>query len=192
MTKAGFPEIRIALPGWVEEIAEAGRTYASELERMSLVVTLSRENVLRGDGGPFGAAVFEMDSGVLVGAGVNCVVRLASSSLHAEIVAFMIAERRVGSHSLRAPGLPPHELVSSCEPCAMCLGATLWSGVRRVVHAASREDAVRLGFEEGPVFPQSREYLSNHGIEIVAGLLAAEARSALDLYRTRGGPVYNA
>ncbi|HEX7024878.1 MAG TPA: hypothetical protein VF187_08680, partial [Gemmatimonadales bacterium] len=87
--------------------------------------------------------------------------------------------------------MPPHELVTSCEPCAMCLGAILWSGVTRVVMGASRQDATALEFEEGPVFPESYRYLESRGIEIVREVLRAEARAVLELYRERGGTIYN-
>ena len=73
----------------------------------------------------------------------------------------------------------------------MCLGAVLWSGVRRLVYGAGREDALRVRFEEGPVFPASFRYLEDHGIEIVADFLREEARSVLDLYAERGGLIYN-
>ena len=73
----------------------------------------------------------------------------------------------------------------------MCLGALLWSGVRRVVCAASREDAIRIGFDEGPVFDASHDYLEARGVEIVRGLLAEEARAVLSDYVRRGGLVYN-
>ena len=99
--------------------------------------------------------------------------------------------RQHSSVVLSAPGLPEHELFTSCEPCAMCLGATLWSGVRRVVCGAAREDASRLDFEEGPVFPASYEYLENRGIEIVHNLLRDEARAVLELYRAKDGRIYN-
>ena len=106
--------------------------------------------------------------------------------------AFMMAQKRVGSFTLSAPNLPMHELFSSCEPCAMCLGATLWSGVKRVVCGAAREDATRLNFEEGPVFPQSYKYLEDRGIRIEHNLLRDEARAVLELYRSKGGTIYNA
>ena len=70
---------------------------------------------------------------------------------------------------------PPHELFTSCEPCAMCLGAVLWSGVRRVVYAARRDDALRLSFDEGPVFPESFAYLRRRGIRIEGGPLREPA-----------------
>jgi tRNA(Arg) A34 adenosine deaminase TadA len=103
----------------------------------------------------------------------------------------MLAQTRLGSYTLRAPGFPPHELITSCAPCAMCLAASLWSGVRRIVCGAGRADAMALGFEEGPVFPESYRYLEAHGIEIVDGVLADEARAVFHLYRERNGLVYN-
>jgi tRNA(Arg) A34 adenosine deaminase TadA len=85
-----------------------------------------------------------------------------------------------------------HELVTSCEPCAMCLGATLWSGVKRVVCGATRDDARRLQFEEGPVFPESWRYVETRGIAVVRNVLREEARAVMELYRTKRGAIYNA
>ena len=73
----------------------------------------------------------------------------------------------------------------------MCLGATLWSGVTRLVCAATREDATRLSFDEGPVFPQSYTYLEERGVAIEHGRLRDEANEVFDLYLERGGPIYN-
>jgi tRNA(Arg) A34 adenosine deaminase TadA len=102
-----------------------------------------------------------------------------------------MAEARVGSFTLQNDGMPTHELFSSCEPCAMCLGATLWSGVTRLVFAATREDATRLNFDEGPVFPESYRYLADRGITVERGRLREEATAVFDLYLERGGPIYN-
>jgi tRNA(Arg) A34 adenosine deaminase TadA len=87
--------------------------------------------------------------------------------------------------------MPDHELFTSCEPCAMCLGATLWSGVKRVVYGAGREDASKLNFEEGPVFPESYQYLMDRGIEIVRNVLRPEAAAVLERYRAKSGKIYN-
>jgi tRNA(Arg) A34 adenosine deaminase TadA len=186
-----LPEVRVALPEWVNEAVDWDRAYATDDERMRLAIELSRLNVVRGSGGPFGAVIVESESGRVVAVGVNSVVRLNNCTLHGEMVAFMMAQARLGCFSLSAPELPRHELVTSCEPCAMCLGATLWSGVRRVVCGAHRDDARRLNFEEGPVFPESHEYLAARGIEIVHGVLRAEANEVLELYRSSKGLIYN-
>ncbi len=183
--------VTIALPSWTETVVDWQRRYTTDPEKMHLAVALSRLNIERDTGGPFGAAVFELGTGRLVAIGVNSVVRLNCSALHAEVVALMLAEQDRHSFTLAAPGLPQHELVTSCEPCAMCLGATLWSGVKRLVCGATREDATRLGFDEGPVFPASYEYLSHAGIEIVREVARTEARAVLELYGARSGPIYN-
>jgi tRNA(Arg) A34 adenosine deaminase TadA len=154
--------LTIAFPAWLGAFADRTRVYGSDEERMRLAIDLSRENVLRTTGGPFGAAVFESESGRLVSVGVNLVVGLGNS-----------------------------DLVTSCDPCAMCLGAALWSGVRRIVAGAMREDAVAFGFDEGPVFDESYRYLERRGVRVLRGVLREEARGALELYGSRGGVPYN-
>lgn len=184
-------EIRITNPEWVSGAVDFHRPYPDDDARVRVAIALARENVLRGTGGPFGAAVFEVGSGRLVGVGTNGVIRLNNSSAHAEVVALMMAQAEVRSFTLQNDGMPRHELFSSCEPCAMCLGATLWSGVTRLVFAATRDDATRLSFDEGPVFPQSYEYLQRRGVAIEGGRLRDEATAVFDLYIERGGPIYN-
>jgi tRNA(Arg) A34 adenosine deaminase TadA len=185
------PLVLVEYPDWVDSVVDWESVYPTDLERMRLAIAISRVNVERGTGGPFGAAIFESPSGRLVAVGMNSVVRSNNCTLHAEMVAFMMAQRRVGSFTLNAPNLPAHELVTSCEPCAMCLGATLWSGVRRVVYGAAREDASRLQFEEGPVFPESYAYLEARGLVIERNVLRDEARAVMELYRAKGGTIYN-
>ena len=118
------PVIHIEYPDWVDSVIDWDRTYHGDEERMRLAIAVARENVERGTGGPFGAAIFNA-SGHLVSVGMNSVVRFNNCTLHGEMVAFMMAQKRVRSFTLSAPHLPVHELFTSCEPCAMCLGATL-------------------------------------------------------------------
>lgn len=186
-----LPAIHVEYPDWVSDVVDWDRRFSSDEEKMRLAIAISRENVVRGSGGPFGAAIFERDTGALVAVGMNSVVRLNNCTLHGEMVAFMMAQARLGCFTLRSDDGPAHELVTSCEPCAMCLGATLWSGVRRVVCGAHRDDARRLNFEEGPVFPESHSYLEARGIEIVHGVLRPEANEVLELYRSSKGTIYN-
>ena len=181
----------VSLPAWVAETVDFAVPYAGDEARMRLAIRLARENVERKTGGPFGAAVFERGTGQLIGVGVNSVVRLNNCTLHAEMVAYQLAQKRIASYTLSANGHPEHELFTSCEPCAMCLGATLWSGVRRVVIGASRDDAIAIGFDEGPVFAESFAYLRERGVVIDEGVLRAEARAVLERYRDLGGLVYN-
>jgi tRNA(Arg) A34 adenosine deaminase TadA len=188
---ANHPIVLIEYPAWVDSIVNWNRRYSSDEDRMRLAIEVARENVSRESGGPFAAAIFEAESGRLVAVGMNSVVRLNNCTLHGEMMAFMMAQQRVGSYTLKAAGLSAHELFSTCEPCAMCLGATLWSGVRRLVCGAAREDAARLNFEEGPVFPESYRYLEERGIQVVRNLLHDEAAEVMDNYRAKSGKIYN-
>jgi len=188
---ADFPELRIEYPGWVRQYLHLAASPAGEAERMRVALELARQNVLQGSGGPFGAAIFEEETGRLVSVGVNLVVPLNNSVLHAEILAFMMAQAKLGTWTLGAEAGLTHVLYSSCEPCAMCLGATLWAGVARVVWSATREDAGLLQFDEGPVFPESYDYLRRRGLTFEGGVLQDEGRAVLRLYRDRGGVIYN-
>jgi len=184
--------LTITLPAWVQSVLERHSGDASDEGRMRLPIALARENVIQGSGGPFGAAVFERGSQQAIAVGVNSVERLGNSVLHAEVMALMFAEARLHSYTLRDSATAHYELFTSCAPCAMCLGAVLWSGVRRIVCGASRGDAMALGFDEGPVFAESYRYLEQRGIEVVQAVLATESRQVLQLYRQREGLVYNA
>ena len=186
-------QMRVELPGWVAEVLE-GRPEAFETpqERMGLVIELARLNVARSSGGPFGAAVFELETGKLVSVGVNLVESCNCSVLHAEMVALALAQQKLGSWDLGAGGLPAHQLVTSTEPCAMCLGAIPWSGIRSVVCGAQAEDAIAIGFDEGEKPKDWVGSLQRRRIEVVRGVLREQARSVLIEYRRTGGLIYNA
>lgn len=184
-------EVRIALPGWVDEVLGVDRRYGSDEEAMAVAVRLAGQNVEReAGGGPFGALVIRQDTGALVAAGVNSVIRLGNSALHAEVVALMLAHTALGVHSFGLPGVPPMTLVTSCEPCIMCLGATAWSGARRLVCGAVKADAEALGFDEGPVTAASYAQLEARGVAIRRGVLRDDARGVLARYRELGRPIY--
>lgn len=181
----------IDAPEWMDGVVPWDAAYSTDETRMRLAIDLALQNVQRRTGGPFGAAIFEHTTGRLVAVGVNSVVRLNNSVLHAEMVAIMMAQQRLGSYTLQGPNLD-HVLVTSCDPCAMCLGGALWSGVRRLVTGADRADASALSFDEGPVFPESYAYLESRGVIVTRGVLRREAAAVLELYRKQGGPIYNA
>jgi tRNA(Arg) A34 adenosine deaminase TadA len=186
-----LPAIEVCLPPWAAEHMDTTAVPKTDAERMRFVVDLAAENVRRGSGGPFGAAVFESGTGALVAVGVNLVTSLKQSMLHAEVMAIMVAQQRVGTWTLHVPELR-HELYTSCEPCAMCLGAVFWSGVRRLVCGAARQDAEAAGFDEGPVYDASYAYLERCGIEVVRQVERSAARAVLTKYAADDGAVYNA
>ncbi|MCB1956292.1 MAG: nucleoside deaminase, partial [Rhodocyclaceae bacterium] len=182
--------LTIVLPEWIAE-QEARWQGGDEAARMAFVIDAARRNVETRSGGPFAAAVFEQDSGRLVALGVNRVVAEQLSMLHAEMIALALAQRALGRADLGAAGQPALELVTSVEPCAMCLGALLWSGVGSVIAGASDADARAIGFDEGPKPADWTAPLRARGVTVRAGLLQSEARAVLEAYAHSGGPIYN-
>lgn len=180
--------IEITLPDWLSDVLRGHTFFANDSEKMELAVALAKENIAKG-GGPFGAAVFDRSDGRLISTGVNLVVHSNNSTLHAEMVALVFAEKQLGSYSLAQRG--SFELFTSCAPCAMCLGAVLWSGVERLVYAATADDARAIGFDEGPVFDQSYQYLQERGMEVVHRFMQQEGRAVLQMYHAGGGTIYN-
>lgn len=180
--------LTIKLPEWVNELAKSRRFSNDDSSRMALAIELARLSSING-GGPFGAAIFDRNTGAFAGAGVNMVVAERNSVLHAEVVAIMMAESALGSYTLG--GGRQFEIFSSCAPCAMCLGAILWSGLSRLVCGAESDDARRIGFDEGPVFEESYSYLEKRGIEVVRGFMREQAVLALNGYAESGGVIYN-
>ena len=182
----------LGLPSWVEELlSREDRTYPTAEERMGLVVGLARENVRRASGGPFGAAIFERTTGRLLAPGVNLVVRAGCSVFHAEIVAIMVAQKVLGNFDLGGESGVAYELVTSTEPCAMCLGAVPWSGVRGLVCGARDEDARAVGFDEGAKMSAWIPALEERGIPVTRDVLRDEAAAVLREYAALGGEIYN-
>ncbi len=188
----GNAELVLKLPKWLRTVMGHEDTRFDSVEaRMRLAIELARQNVAHGTGGPFGAAVFEADNGKLVAAGVNLVESSKCSIAHAEMVAVALAQQTIGHYDLGRDAVA-RELVTSTEPCAMCLGAIPWSGVRRVVCGARGEDACAIGFDEGSKPPDWIGALQSRGIEVVRDVLRDEARAVLQEYLRSGGPIYNA
>lgn len=173
----------IQMPEWLREAEAAalGRVFASAEEQLRFTIELAAENVRRGTGGPFAAGIFRLADGALVAAGVNCVVPSAQSWAHAEMTAIAHAQNRLGTHHLAGCAL-----VTSCEPCAMCYGATPWSGVQAMVYGAPGDFAREVGFDEGDKPADWEAALERRGIRTAGPMLLEEARVPFTLFAESG------
>ena len=186
-------DILLQLPPWLKRFVAEEQTPLHTVEgRMQLVIKLARLNIEQRTGGPFGAAVFNMETGELVSAGVNLVVPSSCSMAHAEMVAISCAQQKLENFDLGAAGLPHFELVASSEPCAMCFGALPWSGIRHLVCGARDEDARAIGFDEGPRHPHWVEELKRRGISVDTDICRSGAVEVLQYYSKHEGLIYNA
>ena len=149
---------------------------------LARAVELSRDHMLAGHGGPFGAVV--VIDGRVVGEGWNQVTSTHDPTAHAEMVAI-----RNACQALNRFALMGATMYSSCEPCPMCLAAIYWARIDRLVYANSRHDAAAIGFddaeiyEEIPLAPEQRSIPSTH-------LPSTNARTVFDLWAEHDAKVH--
>ncbi|MDF1630473.1 MAG: nucleoside deaminase [Alcanivoracaceae bacterium] len=186
-------EIHLSQPDWLaSEWLAAQRQRpnpADDQGRLQAVLALAALTVAHDSGGPFAAAVYALDTGELISTSVNTVVSNHCAAAHAELQALSQAQQKIGSYTLIDR---PCVLVSSSEPCTMCLGAIAWSGVKQLVFSSTREDVEQIGFDEGPTTEEWRQQLTERGIHVIGPMLREEGRQILRDYQSRQGVIYNA
>lgn len=183
--------VNIQLPNWLLNFKDSYQNTNNIEGQMQFVVNAAAENIKQQTGGPFAAAVFNCESGELISLGANLVTSASLSILHAEVVALTFAQQQFHHFRLNSPSIPNCRLVTSSEPCTMCVGAVCWAGVKELVCGAPRAAAEAIGFDEGPISPNWLEELSQRGIKVTTGMLKNEATQVLKTYQSSNGTIYN-
>jgi guanine deaminase len=150
----------------------------TDAEWLQRTIELALGNIGEG-GGPFGALVVR--DGELLAEGRNRVTRDSDPTAHAEVQAIRAACRALGDFSLAGA-----TLYTSCEPCPLCLSAALWARVDRIVYAADRDDAARVGFDDR-VFYELFETPRDRWKVRIEGLRQPDASAPFDAWLAHGG-----
>jgi tRNA(Arg) A34 adenosine deaminase TadA len=87
---------------------------------------------------PFCADVIHSTTGKRLVRRLNAVAQEHDPSSHAEVRAIRAATKKLKTTSLKG-----YTLYTTCEPCPMCMAASLWAGVDRVIFGATIDDAAR-------------------------------------------------
>lgn len=105
-------------------------------ERMKALVAFTASSFQTPHPSPFGGAIYTAD-GTLLAQAYDSVIRECDPTCHGEVNAIRLASKLQGSRWLEGC-----TLYSTCEPCAMCSAATIWSGIGTIVFGAfTNEDA---------------------------------------------------
>ncbi len=155
-------------------MGERGETAVTEADLAHLRASIAVAAAARAGGDhPFGAVLVTADGRVFDGG--NRVNSDRDPTAHAET-----ALVRVVSRELSQAELAGSTMYASTEPCAMCAGAIVWSGIGRLVFGFSGHDLVELvAGLDGPSLdlPSRAVFAAASGEVLVAGpLLADEAR----------------
>lgn len=136
----------------IDALAEAGKAYAcGEI--------------------PIGAVV-EKD-GIIIGRGHNLTETLKDPTAHAELIAIREAAKTLGGWRLL-----DCNLYVTCEPCAMCAGAIVWSRMSKIFIGTMDSK----GGACGSVFNIIQEERLNHFVEIEVGLMEEECSGIMKTF----------
>lgn len=135
---------------------------------MRRAIELSVESVASG-GGPFGAVVLK--DGKIIGEGQNRVTVSCDPTAHAEVVAIRNACQALETFSLAGA-----VLLTSCEPCPMCLASVYWARIDRIYYGNDRDDAAAIGFDDEFLYREVARPLEQRAIPIEP-LLKDEAKA---------------
>jgi guanine deaminase len=116
-------------------------------EYLKLACDLALENVLSGNGGPFGAVIVK--NGEIIATGANQVTASHDPTAHAEIVAIRNACKALDSFQLT-----DCQIYSSCEPCPMCFGAIFWARPEAVYYCNTADEAAAINFDDSFIYEQ--------------------------------------
>ena len=114
---------------------------------MREAIALSKSNVEKATGGPFGAVIVK--DGKVIGKSANLVTTTNDPTAHAEIAAIRLACKELNTFTLEGC-----VIYTSCEPCPMCLGAIYWAHLDKMYYANSKKDAANIGFDDAFIYEE--------------------------------------
>ncbi|MBR4624628.1 MAG: nucleoside deaminase [Alphaproteobacteria bacterium] len=136
--------------------------------------------------GPFLAAIYD-SNGNLIARAANSVINKSCSHNHAEMNAIKLAEKKLGTYDLSKYNL---SIYVTAEPCMMCLGAIMWSGIKAVYYGVSSKRVTKItGFDEG-FKPDWYKEFKKRGITVYGQIETDAGEQVLKDYVAQGHTVY--
>ena len=125
---------------------------------MEIAKNAAENGINANEGGPFGAVITDKE-GNIIATGNNQVLKNNDPTAHAEVTAIRNACKVLNTYDLS-----DYILYTSCEPCPMCLSAIIWSNIKEIYYACTREDAANIGFRDDLIY----EYLKGNNSDLIS------------------------
>ena len=136
--------------------------------------------------GPFLAAIYD-PKGNLIAKAANNVVNKSCSNNHAETNAIKLAEKKLNTYDLSPYNL---SIYVTSEPCMMCLGSIMWSGIKAVYYGVPSNRVSKItGFDEG-FKPNWLNEFKKRGITVYGQIETDAGEQVLKDYVKQGHTVY--
>ncbi|MFA5485131.1 MAG: nucleoside deaminase [Candidatus Pacearchaeota archaeon] len=101
----------------------------------------AKKGIKKKHGGPFGCIIVKDNK--IISSAHNTVLKDKDPTSHAEINAI-----RKACKKLKTLDLSLCELYTTTYPCPMCLGAILWSRIKKIYYLTDSEDVKKIGFDD--------------------------------------------
>lgn len=142
--------------------------------------------VIKLGNGPFFARIYDEKGNIIAEEG-NSVVKDNCPIYHAEVNTIRAACKNLGTYDLAPYNL---SLYVNAEPCIMCVGAIMWSGIKKVFYGVPSKLVEDItGFDEG-FKPNWHEEFLNRGIEVEGDIEVEAGKKVLEDYVNSGKEVY--
>lgn len=151
-------------------------------EYIKLAKDIAENGMTNNEGGPFGAVITDKN-GNIIAKGNNQVLKNNDPTAHAEVVAIRNACKKLNTYDLSN-----YILYTSCEPCPMCLSAIIWSNIKEIYYACTKNDAAEIGFRDDMIY----EYLKGNNKDLIS-LKQIDRDECIELfeeYKKQGKTIY--
>lgn len=144
------------------------------------------DNYVKNGCGPFVACICD-ENGNMIAKASNSVVNEKCSNNHAEINVIRMAEEKFGTYNLAPYNL---SIYITAEPCMMCLGAIMWSGIKNVYYGVPSNIVEKItGFDEG-FKPNWHKEFKKRNIKVYGNIELELGIEKLENYVKTGKIVY--
>lgn len=153
-----------------------------------IIVGLQNElgSYIQNGSGPFLAAIYDENDN-LIAKQANSVINEVCSHNHAEMNTIKAAEKALNTYDLSSHNL---RLYVTAEPCMMCLGGIMWSGIKEVYYGVPSKRVEEItGFDEG-FKPNWLDEFKKRGITAYGNIAQSIGEEVLQNYVTSGKTVY--
>lgn len=170
----------------VKELNKIGIVANSNIKKSELVkaqkiiLELQKQTLaqIKNGYGPFLAAIYD-NKGNLIAQMPNTVIKDQCSLNHAEMNTIRAAQKKLKSYNLA----PNHlSIYITAEPCMMCAGGIMWSGINTIYYSVSSKDVEEItGFDEG-YKPNWLNAFKKRHIKVYGNIEANTGKSVLKQY----------
>ena len=144
------------------------------------------QEYVKAGSGPFVAAIYD-EMGNKISETANSVVKESCSNNHAEMNAIKAAQQKLKAYDLSKYNL---SLYVTAEPCIMCLGGIMWSGIKNIYYGVTSSDVEKItGFDEG-FKPNWLDEFKKRGITVYGNIEAEVGKLELQKYVQNGNIIY--